>query len=145
MQPLVMGRICIEAGFPPGLIQVLSGFGPTVGAALALHMRIRKISFTGSVATGKLVQQMSAQSNLKAVTLELGGKSPVIIFPDADIPKAAQACAVSILQNTGQICIASSRIYVHHSIRDEFLSAYQSTIKAISQTIGSALDENTTH
>ena len=143
--PLIMGRICIEAGFPPGLIQVLSGFGPTVGAALALHMRIRKISFTGSVATGKLVQQMSAQSNLKAVTLELGGKSPVIVFPDADIPKAAQACAVSILQNTGQVCIASSRIYVHHSIRDEFLSVYQSTIQSMSQIAGSALDEKTTH
>ncbi|TFL02044.1 Aldehyde/histidinol dehydrogenase [Pterulicium gracile] len=142
--PLILGKLCIEAGFPPGLVQVLSGFGPTVGAALGLHMKIRKISFTGSVGTGKLIQQMSGQSNLKAVTLELGGKSPALIFPDADIPKAAEACALSIMANSGQICVASSRIYVHTSIKDQFLTTYQAAIQALGKKMGNALDEGTT-
>lgn len=143
--PLILGKLVGEAGFPPGLIQVLSGFGPTVGSALALHMKIRKISFTGSTATGKLIQQMSGQSNLKAVTLELGGKSPVIVFPDADVQRAAQECAVSILFNAGQVCVGSSRIYVHRSIKEGFLKAYQANIAAFAQNIGNAQDEKTTH
>lgn len=79
-----------EAGFPPGVINVLSGFGLPTGAAIARHMKIRKISFTGSVATGKRIMMMAAESNLKNVSLELGGKSPAIIFNDADIAAAVR-------------------------------------------------------
>jgi aldehyde dehydrogenase (NAD+) len=145
LTPLILGKLAGEAGFPPGLVQVLSGFGPTVGSALGLHMKIRKISFTGSVGVGKLIQQYSGQSNLKAVTLELGGKSPALVFPDANLEKAAEACATSILFNAGQACIASSRVYVHSSIKNDFLGFYEKAIKAQAHTIGSALDENTTH
>jgi aldehyde dehydrogenase (NAD+) len=143
--PLIIGKLAGEAGFPTGLIQVLSGFGPTLGAALALHMKIRKVSFTGSVGVGKKIQEMSGQSNLKAVTLELGGKSPAIVFPDADIAQASKACVASIMRNAGQVCFASSRIYVHSSIKNDFLSLYQSDIKAYAHTIGNALDEGTSH
>ncbi|TFK99662.1 aldehyde dehydrogenase domain-containing protein [Pterulicium gracile] len=145
LTPLILAKLSLEAGFPPGLIQVLSGYGPTVGSALALHMRIRKLSFTGSLAVGKLIQQMSGQSNLKVVTLELGGKSPAIVFEDADLPSAAKQLAYSILMNAGQACIASSRVYVQSSIIKEFLGLYQSAIEAQASVIGSAHDEKTTH
>lgn len=80
-----------EAGFPPGVVNVVTGLGPKTGSLLAHHMKIRKIAFTGSVATGKKILAASAMSNLKKVTLELGGKSPAIIFADADIQKAVHA------------------------------------------------------
>ncbi|GAA5853903.1 hypothetical protein JCM8547_008151, partial [Rhodosporidiobolus lusitaniae] len=109
-----------EAGFPSGIIQIVSGGGET-GKLLAEHMGIRKISFTGSVATGKSIAAAAAKSNLKNVSLELGGKSPVVIFGDANLDEAVQACAQSIMINSGQICIANTRIYVHEDIYDKFV------------------------
>jgi aldehyde dehydrogenase (NAD+)/retinal dehydrogenase len=82
-----LGRLILEAGFPPGVFQVLTGDGST-GALLAAHMRVAKVSFTGSIATGKVVQALAAKSNLKRVTLELGGKSPAVVFNDADLQNA---------------------------------------------------------
>ncbi|GAA6020713.1 hypothetical protein JCM10207_001995 [Rhodosporidiobolus poonsookiae] len=109
-----------EAGFPDGIIQIISGGGET-GKLLAEHPQIRKISFTGSVATGKKVAAAGALSNLKNVTCELGGKSPVVVFPDADLDKVVPACAMSLMFNSGQACIANTRIYVHDAIYDKFL------------------------
>ena len=94
---------------PAGIIQIISGKGPTTGAALASHMEIRKLSFVGSIATGKKVKELAAKSNLKNVTLELGGKSPLIVFADANLEKAALEAAVSIAMNSGQTCVANSR------------------------------------
>lgn len=141
----MLGKLAVEAGFPPGLIQVLSGYGPTVGATLARHMKIRKISFTGSLGVGRLIQKMSSESNLKAVTLELGGKSPTIVFPDADLPSAAKQLAHSILMYSGQSCMCTSRLYIHSSIAEEFTKLYQKAIEAQASVIGSAMDEKTTH
>jgi aldehyde dehydrogenase (NAD+) len=90
LSSLKLAFLVKEAGFPPGVVNIVSGFGEPTGSAMALHMRIRKISFTGSIATGKKILKMSADSNLKNVSLELGGKSPAIIFEDADIDSAAQ-------------------------------------------------------
>ena len=90
LSSLKLASLIREAGFPPGVVNVLNGFGLPTGAAMARHMKIRKLSFTGSVATGKKIMIMAAESNLKNVSLELGGKSPAIIFDDADIESAAK-------------------------------------------------------
>ncbi|KAF5556064.1 aldehyde dehydrogenase [Fusarium napiforme] len=117
---LFIAKLFKEAGFPSGVFNVLSGFGQPCGQALASHMRIRKLSFTGSVIAGKAIKMAAAQSNLKIVTLELGGKSPLVVFDDADVSKAAKAAAASILLNSGQACIASSRVYVHKNVAARF-------------------------
>ena len=130
---LVLARLSKEAGFPPGVLNILSGFGRPCGEAIASHMKIRKVGFTGSMRTGKLIKVAAAQSNLKRVSLELGGKSPLIIFDDADIAKAIPTAARSITLYAGQVCIASSRIYVHKSIAAEF----QEKLSAEMQKMGS--------
>jgi aldehyde dehydrogenase (NAD+) len=117
---LFIGKLCQQAGIPPGVVNILSGTGLVCGNAMARHMEIRKISFTGSVSAGRAIKKAAAESNLKNVSLELGGKSPLIIFDDAEIEKAASLAAMSILSNSGQQCIASSRIYVQSSIAEEF-------------------------
>lgn len=117
---LHFAKLVKEAGFPPGVVNILSGFGSVCGAAIASHMDIRKIAFTGSTRTGRAIKKAAAASNLKKVTLELGGKSPMIIFGDADLDQAIPAAAASILGNSGQMCVASSRVYVESSIADEF-------------------------
>ncbi|WVW85891.1 hypothetical protein I302_107929 [Kwoniella bestiolae CBS 10118] len=130
-----------KAGFPPGIIQILHGAGKT-GQLLSEHMRVRKISFTGSTQTGRAILIASAKSNMKNVTLELGGKSPTIIFDDADIDKAASSCAFSIGFNSGQVCIASSRLYVHEQIHDRFVQALGQAM--IQFRHGDPLDAGTT-
>lgn len=117
-----------KAGFPPGVVNILSGYGATAGKALAAHKDVNKIAFTGSTATGKIIQQL-ASSNLKAVTLECGGKSPFIIRPDADLEQAVKWAAVGIMSNQGQICTSTSRIYVHESVYEKFLTAFAEHIK----------------
>lgn len=112
-----------KAGFPPGVVNVISGYGATAGKALASHKDVRKIAFTGSTATGKIIQQL-ATSNLKAVTLECGGKSPFIIRADADLEQAVKWAAVGIMSNQGQICTSTSRIYVHESVYEKFLTDF---------------------
>jgi aldehyde dehydrogenase (NAD+) len=132
-----------EAGFPPGVVNILAGFGVPAGKAIAEHMDIRKISFTGSGRTGRLIQEMSAKSNLKNVTLELGGKTPAIIFDDADLSIAVPATQFSIQFNSGQVCMANSRIYVHEKIAEKFKEEFT---KAFSQArIGDTLDRRTNH
>ncbi|KAF9886966.1 hypothetical protein FE257_010707 [Aspergillus nanangensis] len=126
---LYIAKLIKEAGFPPGVVNILSGFGLPCGNALASHMKVRKISFTGSVATGKAVQRAAAMSNLKKVSLELGGKSPMVVFEDADLDRAAEGAAMSMLLNSGQACIASSRVYIQESValafRDKLVRALE--------------------
>ncbi|KIW09875.1 hypothetical protein PV08_11976 [Exophiala spinifera] len=121
LSSLVVGRLAQEIGLPKGVLNILSGYGRPCGEAIAKHMSIRKLSFTGSVAAGRAIKKAAAESNLKKVTLELGGKSPLIIFGDADLAKAVPAATASILLNSGQSCVASSRIYVHESVSTEFM------------------------
>lgn len=118
---LLMCDLIKEAGFPAGVVNVVNGFGPTTGDAIARHPNIAKIAFTGSSATGPKVVTAAAESNMKKVTLELGGKSPMIICKDADLKQAAQACHLGLFVNMGQCCCASSRIFIHESIQEEFV------------------------
>ena len=121
LSALRLAELIEEAGFPPGAVNVVTGDGETSGAALASHPGVDKIAFTGSTAVGKLIVGAAA-GNLKKVSLELGGKSPTLVFPDADLAKAIPACAMSIFFNSGQICAAGSRLYVHEKVFDEVVA-----------------------
>jgi aldehyde dehydrogenase (NAD+) len=112
------------------VINVLSGHGQTSGQALAEHMKVRALSFTGSTRTGRAIAIAAAKSNLKKVVFELGGKSPSLIFEDADIEQAAKETELSINSNSGQACFASSRLYVQDSIKDKFVEAFTRVAKA---------------
>ncbi len=119
---LRVAELAVEAGLPPGVFNVVPGFGHTAGKALAAHMDVDCIAFTGSTATGKVVMQLAAQSNLKKVGLECGGKSPNIVMADApDLDKAATAAAFAIFFNQGEMCSAGSRLLVEASVKDELL------------------------
>ncbi|KAL9224487.1 hypothetical protein vseg_000515 [Gypsophila vaccaria] len=109
------------AGIPDGVINVVTGFGPTAGAAIASHMDIDKVSFTGSTEVGRLIMQAAATSNLKQISLELGGKSPMIIFDDADVDLAADLAFTGIVFNKGEICVAGSRVFVQEGIYDKLV------------------------
>jgi phenylacetaldehyde dehydrogenase len=117
LSTLRLGELMIEAGIPDGAVNILPGDG-AVGAALAAHPGVDKVSFTGSIATGRRVIEAAA-GNLKKVTLELGGKSPLIIFPDADLSQAIAGAAGAIFPNAGQVCVAGSRLYAHASVHDD--------------------------
>ncbi|KAJ5548902.1 Retinal dehydrogenase 1 [Penicillium frequentans] len=126
--PLTSAKVATlieKVGFPPGVINIISGHGHISGNILSHHMDIRVISFTGSGRTGRLIQAASAKSNLKNVILELGGKSPAIIFEDANIDKAVEDTKHSVQWNSGQVCMANSRIYVHESIAPTFIEKFQ--------------------
>lgn len=118
-----------RAGFPAGVVNIVSGYGATAGKALASHKDVNKIAFTGSTATGKIIQQL-ASANLKAVTLECGGKSPLIVRADADLDQAVKWAAIGIMSNQGQICTSTSRIYVHETVYEQFLTAFAAHVKA---------------
>ncbi|KAF1940368.1 aldehyde dehydrogenase [Clathrospora elynae] len=139
---LALGTLIKEAGFPPGVFQILSGDGST-GALISSHMRIRKVSFTGSVATGKKIQEMAAKSNLKRVTLELGGKSPAVVFDDANLDNAVTWTADAITRNTGQVCFAASRVYVQEGIYSAFIEKYKTEMKEKVKEIGDPEDKAT--
>ncbi|MES0033866.1 aldehyde dehydrogenase family protein [Mesorhizobium sp. M0046] len=126
LTPLLIADIMNEAGVPEGVVNIVTGTGAEAGAALAEHMGVDKIVFTGSTATGQSIVRASA-GNLKRVSLELGGKSPVIVCADADLDKAVPVAAMSVFANSGQICIAGSRLFVERAVHDEFverLAAY---------------------
>ncbi|KAM0206075.1 hypothetical protein ACHAQI_008566 [Fusarium lateritium] len=130
-----LGKLVIEAGFPPGVFQVLTGDGST-GAALASHMHVAKVSFTGSIPTGKTVQILAAQSNLKRVTLELGGKSPAVVFDDANFENAVKWAVNALVANSGQICFAATRVFVQSKIYDRFVEAYVERLKSKKDVLG---------
>ena len=120
MTALRLAELFDQAGFPPGVVNILTGYGEGAGAPLAAHPLVDKIAFTGSTEVGKLIVKASA-GNLKKVSLELGGKSPAIIFPDADLERAIPGTASAIFFNQGQCCCAGSRLFAHESVYDKVL------------------------
>jgi aldehyde dehydrogenase (NAD+) len=120
-----------KAGFPPGVVNIISGHGQISGALLSSHMDVRLLTFTGSGRTGRAIQIAAAKSNLKNVILELGGKTPAVIFEDADIEKAAAETQHSIQWNSGQVCMANSRIYVQESIAPQFIETFRRKFQAV--------------
>ena len=122
LSPLRFAELALQAGVPPGVINVVTGDGRGAGAALAAHPGVDKLSFTGSVATGQAIVRASA-GNLKRLSLELGGKSPHILFDDCDIERAAPAAAMGVFANAGQICTAGTRVFVQRGIHDEVVRA----------------------
>jgi acyl-CoA reductase-like NAD-dependent aldehyde dehydrogenase len=122
LSALRMAELALEAGLPPGVFNVVTGFGHTAGKALASHMDVDGIAFTGSTPTGKLIMGYAAQSNLKRVSLECGGKSPNIVMADCvDVERAARAAAYAIFFNQGEMCSAGSRLVVHESLKEQML------------------------
>jgi acyl-CoA reductase-like NAD-dependent aldehyde dehydrogenase len=119
---LLLGELALEAGFPPGVLNVVPGRGPVTGAALVAHPGVDKIAFTGSTETGRLIMKSAADS-VKKISLELGGKSPNVVFADADLDAAARGALTGIFYGKGEVCAAGSRLLVEDSIRDEFTSA----------------------
>eukprot|EP00694_Reclinomonas_americana_P004862 EC793174.1.p1 GENE.EC793174.1~~EC793174.1.p1 ORF type:complete len:148 (+),score=45.50 EC793174.1:1-444(+) len=117
-----MAELVREAGFPPGVFNVVPGYGPTAGGAITAHPGVDKVTFTGSLEVGKIIQQACAKASLKRCSLELGGKSPLVIFKDADLDHAVETAHQGIFFNAGQVCTASSRVYVEDAIYDEFVA-----------------------
>uniref|UniRef100_A0A5F5PP61 Aldehyde dehydrogenase 1 family member A3 n=1 Tax=Equus caballus TaxID=9796 RepID=A0A5F5PP61_HORSE len=114
-------RAVLAVGFPPGVVNIVPGFGPTAGAAISSHPQISKIAFTGSTEVGKLVKEASSQSNLKRVTLELGGKNPCIVCADADLDLAVECAHQGVFFNQGQCCTAASRVFVEEQVYADFV------------------------
>ncbi|KUJ08169.1 putative aldehyde dehydrogenase [Mollisia scopiformis] len=144
LSALYLGKLVVEAGFPPGVIQFVSGAAQT-GALLASNMIISKISFTGSTFVGKIIQKLALESNMKRVTLELGGKSPAIVFADADIPNAVGSAADGFLFNNGQVCVAGSRLLVQEDVAPAFIEAVKGRFEAINSSLGNDPRVSTTH
>jgi aldehyde dehydrogenase (NAD+) len=141
LSALRVGELIIEAGFPEGVVNILPGYGPTAGAAIANHMDVDKVAFTGSTEVGKLIMEAAARTNLKRVTLELGGKSPNIIFADAEMEKAVEGAHFALFFNQGQCCCAGSRTYVEEKCYDEFVE--RSVARAKKRTVGDPFDAKT--
>jgi phenylacetaldehyde dehydrogenase len=137
---LRLGELLLEAGVPPGTVGIVTGYGEEVGAALAAHPGVDKVAFTGSTEVGRLILA-AAKGNLKKVTLELGGKSPAIVLPDADLELAIPGAANSIFFNSGQVCVAGSRLYAHRSVFDRVVAGVAEIAK--SMKLGNGLDPTT--
>ncbi len=142
MTAFMLSELLNDAGFPPGVVNILHGRGGSIGAAITAHPRIRAISFTGGTATGLAIYQ-GAASQLKKASLELGGKNATIVFADADFEKAVAGTAASAFTNQGQVCLCSERILIEHSIYEKFRDALVARTEQI--IIGDPLDEKTTH
>lgn len=138
---LYFATLVVEAGFPPGVVNIVNGAGTVAGAALASHMDVDKIAFTGSTATARHIMKM-ASVNLKNITLETGGKSPLIVFNDADLANAVEWVHIGIMLNQGQICTATSRILVQDGIYDRFVEAFREQVRSVSK-VGDPFDEQT--
>lgn len=140
LSAIYMGSLIKEAGFPPGVINIVPGYGPTAGAAIAEHPGINKVAFTGSTEVGKIIQETAGKTNLKRVTLELGGKSPNIILKDADLDYAAAMAHFGLFFNMGQVCTAGSRTFIHEDIYDEFVKKCVALAK--NRPIGDGFDNS---
>jgi aldehyde dehydrogenase (NAD+) len=138
---LRVGELIVEAGFPEGVVNILAGYGPTAGQAIARHMDVDKVAFTGSTEVGHLVMQAAAETNLKRVTLELGGKSPNIVFSDANMDQAIEGSHFALFFNQGQCCCAGSRVFVEEKAYDEFVE--RSVARAKGRKVGDPLDSST--
>jgi len=140
LTPLRLAELCQEAGIPPGVVNVVPGFGETAGAALASHPDVDKVAFTGSHLTGQKIVQASS-GNLKRVSLELGGKSPDVVFTDADLDAAVPGAGMAVFANSGQICSAGTRLFVEKRIYEEFtarVAAFSKTLR-----VGNSADPDT--
>jgi phenylacetaldehyde dehydrogenase len=140
LSALRLGELIQQAGFPPGVVNILTGYGETAGAALVAHPGVDKIAFTGSTEVGKIINK-SATDTLKRVSLELGGKSPVIVLPDADVNTVVGGAAMAIFFNSGQVCTAGSRLYVHSRIFDKVVDGLSGAASGI--LLGPGLDQAT--
>jgi aldehyde dehydrogenase (NAD+) len=140
LSALRLGQLIEEAGFPPGVVNILTGFGETAGAALAAHPDVDKVAFTGSHLTGQSIVRASA-GNLKRVSLELGGKSPDIVFADADLDTAVPGAGMAVFANSGQICSAGTRLFVERKVYDEFVGRVADFGKRLE--VGDGLDLDT--
>jgi len=140
-----LANLINQAGFPPGVVNIVNGYGNTVGAAISTHPDIMKVAFTGSTLTGRRILKASAESNLKKVTLELGGKSPTIIFDDADLEQAIKWAASGIFFNMGQACTAGSRIYVQEGLYDRFLQGFTKVAEGLTKATGGPFEAGVQH
>ena len=138
---LYFANLIKEAGFPPGVVNIVNGHGRVAGTAITQHPNIDKIAFTGSTATGREIMKM-ASINLKNITLETGGKSPLLVFSDADLDQAVKWAHIGIMSNMGQICTATSRILVQEDIYDAFISAFTAHVAATSK-VGDPFQDST--
>merc|ERR1712119_170795 len=138
---LAVAALVKKAGFPPGVVNVVPGFGPTAGAAISEHMDVDKVAFTGSTEVGHIIQKTAGGSNLKRVTLELGGKSPLIVMDDADLDFAVETAHFALFFNQGQCCCAGSRLVVQEGIYDEFVQ--KATERAKKRTVGDPFASST--
>ncbi|MEI2472448.1 aldehyde dehydrogenase family protein, partial [Peribacillus frigoritolerans] len=140
LSALYLGQLALEAGFPPGVLNVIPGFGETAGSPLVDHPDVDKIAFTGSTSVGKMIMRQ-ASGTVKKISLELGGKSPNIILPDADMSKAIPGALMGIMFNQGQVCCAGSRLYIQKKSYDNVVADLVSHAKNIKQ--GAGLDPST--
>src|SRR5437763_1520131 len=139
---LRVAQLAQEVGFPDGVVNVVPGYGETAGAALSSHMDVDKVAFTGEGRTGQIVMTAAAQSNLKRVSLELGGKSPNVVFADADLDAAVEGAYLGLFLNQGQCCCAGSRLFVEEKLHDQFVEKL--VAKAKKQKVGDPFDPETT-
>ena len=135
-----LGELFVDAGFPPGVLNIVTGPGESTGATLAQHPQVDKVAFTGSTETGRAILD-AAKGNFKRVSLELGGKSPVIVLPDADLDLATPGVAQGIFFNAGQVCVAGSRLYCHRKVYDQLLEGLCAQAQALQ--LGHGLDPDT--
>jgi betaine-aldehyde dehydrogenase len=137
---VMLGEICQEAGIPDGVVNVLTGPGKEVGEALSIHPGVDKVAFTGETSTGRRIMELAA-GTIKKVSLELGGKSPNIVFPDANLAEAVDGSLFAIFTNAGQRCTARTRLFLHQDIHDQFLSEFVAKAKQI--RVGDPLEHET--
>jgi aldehyde dehydrogenase (NAD+) len=135
---LYVASLIKEAGFPAGVVNIIAGYGPTAGAAISEHMDVDKVAFTGSTEVGQIIQQAAGKSNIKRVTLELGGKSPLIIFDDANLDTAVEMAHFALFFNQGQCCCAGSRLMVQAGIYDKFVE--KATARAKARKVGNPFE-----
>ena len=138
---LKLGELLIEAGLPAGVVNIIPGYGPTAGAAIATHLDVDKVAFTGSTEVGKTVMRLASNSNLKRVSLELGGKAPNIVFADSDLDAAVNGAMRGIFFNQGEVCCAGSRLFLEEKIHDQFLSQLKHRVEKM--VLGNPLDPKT--
>lgn len=139
LSALYVANLAKEAGFPPGVINVVPGFGPTAGAALVEHVKVDKIAFTGSTEVGKLIMKNGSET-LKRITLELGGKSPLVVTENYDPAQAAQIAHDACFANMGQCCCAGTRTYVHESVYEQFVKHAAAIAQA--KVVGNPFDQS---
>lgn len=145
LSALKFAQLTNEAGFPPGVVNIINGHGNIVGEAISRHPTIEKVAFTGSTLVGRKVLKASSETNLKVVTLELGGKSPTVIFDDADIDQALKWASFGIFFNMGQSCVAGSRIFIQEGIYDTFLAKFTELAKGLGDAAGDPFASDTKH